>query len=201
MFAKLGRMGGENPLERCRAQQECPPAAQEFLRIIAEGCDRDGLARIGVINRAVNLAIMPIGDVKQLGVRDRWSYPLETLTTGRGDCEDYAIAKYVPLVDAGVPKEDVKLTFASCSASSGCNSRRETRLLDVALSSNGKKPPCARRRRSKFFHAKRLRGHNLGHLRPRPRPVGSEMATSSASATVAVRQLCSISSAARQCTE
>jgi predicted transglutaminase-like cysteine proteinase len=53
---------------------------------------------------------MPIGDMKQLGVRDRWSYPLETLTTGRGDCEDYAIAKYVPLVDAGVPKEDVKLS-------------------------------------------------------------------------------------------
>ena len=28
---------------------------------------------------------------------DRWSAPLATLTTGRGDCEDYAIAKYVAL--------------------------------------------------------------------------------------------------------
>lgn len=98
-------------LERCRARQECPPAAQEFLRIVGEGRDRDGLARIGVINRAVNLAIMPMSDMKQWGVPDRWSSPLETLTTGRGDCEDYAIAKYVALVDAGIPKQDVKLVI------------------------------------------------------------------------------------------
>ena len=98
-------------LEGCRAQQECPPAAQEFLRIVGEGRDRDGLARIGVINRAINLAIMPMSDMKQWGVPDRWSSPLETLTTGRGDCEDYAIAKYVALVDAGIPKEDVKLVI------------------------------------------------------------------------------------------
>jgi len=98
-------------LERCRARQECPPAAQEFLRIVGEGRDRDGLTRIGVINRAVNLAIMPMSDMKQWGVPDRWSSPLETLTTGRGDCEDYAIAKYVALVDAGIPKQDVKLVI------------------------------------------------------------------------------------------
>jgi predicted transglutaminase-like cysteine proteinase len=98
-------------LERCRAQQECPPAAQKFLRIVGEGRDRDGLARIGVINRAVNLAIVPMSDMKHWGVSDRWSSPLETLTSGRGDCEDYAIAKYVALVDAGIPKEDVKLVI------------------------------------------------------------------------------------------
>jgi predicted transglutaminase-like cysteine proteinase len=44
-----------------------------------------------------------------VGVPDRWSSPLETLTTGRGDCEDYAIVKYVALLDAGVRREDVKL--------------------------------------------------------------------------------------------
>jgi hypothetical protein len=31
------------------------------------------------------------------------------LTTGRGDCEDYAIVKYVALLDAGIRREDVKL--------------------------------------------------------------------------------------------
>ena len=43
------------------------------------------------------------------GVDDRWSPPLETFATGRGDREDYAIAKYVALTEAGVPPEDVKL--------------------------------------------------------------------------------------------
>ncbi len=98
-------------LDRCRAGQECTEAARMFLDIIAQGQNHDGLARIGVINRAINSAIVPTSDMKQWGVADHWSPPLETLTTRRGDCEDYAIAKYVALIDAGVAKEDVKLVI------------------------------------------------------------------------------------------
>ena len=97
-------------LARCREHMEsCPPAAQRFLEIIEEGRARDGRARIGVINRAVDVAIRATSDIAQWGVPDRWSSPLETFSTGRGDCEDYAIAKYVALVEAGVSEEDVKL--------------------------------------------------------------------------------------------
>jgi len=35
--------------------------------------------------------------------------PLATLAAGRGDCEDYAIAKYAILRAAGVPAEDLRL--------------------------------------------------------------------------------------------
>lgn len=98
-------------LDRCLAQQACPRAARELLDIIAQGREHDGLARIGVINRAVNLAIVQTTDMKQWGVADHWSPPLETLTTGHGDCEDYAIVKYVALINAGVPRPDVKLVI------------------------------------------------------------------------------------------
>jgi predicted transglutaminase-like cysteine proteinase len=67
------------------------------------------MARIGVINRAVNLAIEPVSDMAQWGVPDRWSAPLETFATRKGDCEDYAIAKYVALTEAGIAADDVKL--------------------------------------------------------------------------------------------
>jgi predicted transglutaminase-like cysteine proteinase len=96
-------------IDRCLAQQECPPAARKFLDIVAQGRERTGLAQVGVINRAVNLAIAPESDMEQWGVDDLWSPPLETLTTGHGDCEDYAIAKYAALLRAGMSKEDVKL--------------------------------------------------------------------------------------------
>ncbi len=97
-------------LAHCRDNMQiCPKAAQNFLSIIAQGQALIGRARIGVINRAVNMAIEPMSDMAQWGVPDRWSDPLETLTTGRGDCEDYAIAKYVALTAAGVPAQDVKL--------------------------------------------------------------------------------------------
>jgi len=99
-------------LARCRdGAQNCPKAAQDFLAIIAQGRKLDGRARVGVINRAVNLAIEPMSDMAQWGVPDRWSPPLETFTTGHGDCEDYAIAKYVALTAAGVDAADVKLAI------------------------------------------------------------------------------------------
>ncbi len=97
-------------LTRCRdTAQLCPAAAQKFLAVVAEGRAHEGRARIGVINRAINLAIRPTSDLAQWGVVDRWSAPLATLTTGRGDCEDYAIAKYVALTAAGVSEADVKV--------------------------------------------------------------------------------------------
>jgi predicted transglutaminase-like cysteine proteinase len=99
-------------LARCRDDmQSCPPAARKFLEVIAEGHAHEGRARIGVINRAINLAIQPMSDLAQWGVPDRWSAPLATLTTGRGDCEDYAIAKYVALGEAGVPADHLRLVI------------------------------------------------------------------------------------------
>jgi len=95
---------------RCRAKSgSCPTAAKKFLAIVDQGRALAGRARIGVINRAINLAIMPMSDMAQWGVPDRWSPPLETFTTGKGDCEDYAIAKYVALMETGMAPEDVKL--------------------------------------------------------------------------------------------
>jgi predicted transglutaminase-like cysteine proteinase len=97
-------------LARCRTDAaHCPPAAKKFLEIISDGRAHDGRARLGVINRAINLAIRPTSDLAQWGVADRWSAPLATLESGRGDCEDYAIAKYVALREAGVADSELRL--------------------------------------------------------------------------------------------
>jgi predicted transglutaminase-like cysteine proteinase len=93
-------------MARCSINtQDCPPAAMNFLAIIAEGRAHTGRARIGVINRAINLAIHPKSNP------DHWMSPLETLAVGSGDCKDYAIAKYVALVEAGVAEEDLRLVI------------------------------------------------------------------------------------------
>ena len=99
-------------LARCRVSAErCPSVAKTFLAIIAEGRARNGRTRIGVINRAINMAVRPMSDLEQWGVPDRWSAPLDTLTSGLGDCEDYAIAKYVALKEAGVADDDLRLVI------------------------------------------------------------------------------------------
>jgi predicted transglutaminase-like cysteine proteinase len=89
----------------------CPAAAQKFLDVVAQGRMQEGRARVGVVNRAINLAVRPTSDLAQWGVADRWSAPLATLTSGRGDCEDYAIAKYAALVAAGFAEDDLRLVI------------------------------------------------------------------------------------------
>lgn len=55
-------------LSRCGANVElCPPAARNFLAIIFQGRAQTGRARIGIINRAINLAIRPMSDLAQWG--------------------------------------------------------------------------------------------------------------------------------------
>jgi predicted transglutaminase-like cysteine proteinase len=95
----------------CRAQKACPVVAQSLLDIVAEGAGRTGRARVGLINRAVDLAIRPTSDEAQWGVADHWSPPFETLQTRRGDCEDYAIVKYVALLQAGLSPDDVRIVI------------------------------------------------------------------------------------------
>jgi predicted transglutaminase-like cysteine proteinase len=85
------------------------PAALRFLAIVDSARSREGRARLGEINRAINLAIKPMSDMAQHGQIDVWSSPLATFYRGAGDCEDYAIAKYVALRMAGIAPEDLRI--------------------------------------------------------------------------------------------
>jgi len=45
------------------------------------------------------------------GKQDYWATPLETLGRGDGDCEDFAIAKYVTLKLMGIPSEKLRMIY------------------------------------------------------------------------------------------
>ena len=94
---------------QCQAGKPCPAPAQRLISLSLEGYGRNGRARVGALNRAVDLAISPVSDETQWGVPDHWSDPLETLHSNSGDCEDYAIVKYAALLAAGVSKDAVKI--------------------------------------------------------------------------------------------
>lgn len=99
-------------LELCRSDRTlCPPPAARFLAIVESARSRSGRARIGEVNRAINLAIRPESDAARYQVADVWTTPLTTFATGTGDCEDYAIAKYVALREAGLAPEDLRIVI------------------------------------------------------------------------------------------
>jgi predicted transglutaminase-like cysteine proteinase len=100
----------EETLAPCRASSDaCSDAARRFLEIVELGRQHSGRAQLAEINRAANLAIKAISDRTQYGVDDFWSSPLSTLGKGAGDCEDYAILKYLALREAGISADDLRL--------------------------------------------------------------------------------------------
>jgi predicted transglutaminase-like cysteine proteinase len=99
-------------LDYCRREPEiCPVPASQFLQIVDAARLKAGRAALGEINRAINLALKPVKDVAQHGVLDVWTAPLAAFSAGQGDCEDYAIAKYVALQEAGVPAHDLRFVI------------------------------------------------------------------------------------------
>jgi predicted transglutaminase-like cysteine proteinase len=86
-------------------------AALKFLAVVDSGRAREGRARLGEINRAINLSIRPMSDLAQYGQIDFWASPLITFYRGAGDCEDYAIAKYMALREAGIAGQDLRIVI------------------------------------------------------------------------------------------
>lgn len=99
-------------LDQCRADSgNCPSYAAQFLRLINAVSSKSGRERLDEANRGVNAAIRYVSDYSQHGEPDRWSTPLATYATAKGDCEDYAIAKYVALTAAGFSRDDLQLVL------------------------------------------------------------------------------------------
>jgi predicted transglutaminase-like cysteine proteinase len=97
-------------VDECKSDdQQCASGARRFVAAARAASGGDVRTRVEVINRNVNQAIRYVSDYQQHGVADLWSSPLETLSVGMGDCEDYAIAKFALLLAAGVAESDIKI--------------------------------------------------------------------------------------------
>ena len=103
-------------LAKCQASlDECTSTNRKFAEIVKEAESQDGLAKIALINAVINALINYEPDRNQWGVADQWTAPFVNkkgaFETGHGDCEDYALAKYVALRQAGVRSEDVRMVL------------------------------------------------------------------------------------------
>jgi len=73
--------------------------------------NRPSLDRLEAVNRYVNSRVVFTDDSRQYRTADLWSAAGETLRRGRGDCEDYAIAKLQMLRQAGFADRDLYLVI------------------------------------------------------------------------------------------
>lgn len=87
------------------------PSTRRIAEAIAAARSEPPRKAIQRVNAAVNRALRFTDDIDQYGVRDYWAKPSESLRSGRGDCEDYAILKYWALKTLGVPEEAMRLVI------------------------------------------------------------------------------------------
>ncbi|WP_336368254.1 transglutaminase-like cysteine peptidase [Marinobacter sp. C2H3] len=52
-----------------------------------------------------------VSDMEHWGQEDYWATPVELLATNGGDCEDFAIAKYLTLKSMGVPDDQMRIVY------------------------------------------------------------------------------------------
>lgn len=98
-----------------QAAQRLGPGAVAALAplqaMMTESRQQDELSRLVLVNRFFNNTIQFRSDLEVWGQDDYWASPLQTLATGRGDCEDYVIAKYAVLLAIDVPMDRLRLVY------------------------------------------------------------------------------------------
>jgi predicted transglutaminase-like cysteine proteinase len=100
-----------------RAHSPGPPALRagalrEYAQLALSAGRLSLGERVEFVNTRINQRIGYAPDSLQCGVADCWQTPTETLSLERGDCEDFAIAKYFVLRDCGLPCGGVRLLYA-----------------------------------------------------------------------------------------
>lgn len=84
---------------------------ERWQRLINRNQNASDWNKLHLVNQFANREVTYASDLEHWGTLDYWATPLESLQTGKGDCEDYAILKYFTLRAMGVPEERLRLMY------------------------------------------------------------------------------------------
>ncbi|WP_438866090.1 cysteine protease LapG [Pseudomonas abieticivorans] len=83
----------------------------QWQRLLATDKQLSEPEKLKVVNLFFNHQIHYAEDIDVWHVEDYWATPVEALWKGQGDCEDYAIAKYMTLRHLGVDRDKLRITY------------------------------------------------------------------------------------------
>ncbi len=90
------------------------PAAESvaaWRRLIEEARPLPEAEKLTRVNTFFNRRILFKSDVEVWNQEDYWATPLEFMGIGAGDCEDFAIAKYITLQMLGIGNERLRMIY------------------------------------------------------------------------------------------
>lgn len=79
--------------------------------LIRQGKNNSDRGKLDKVNHFFNSKIIFSNDIEAWGMQDYWATPIEFLSKGIGDCEDFAIAKYFTLKFLGIPESKLRITY------------------------------------------------------------------------------------------
>lgn len=94
-----------------RYGQRSADTVAAWRRMLEEAKELDELGRLQAVNTFFNRAVRFQDDIEVWNEKDYWASPLEFMGRGAGDCEDFSIAKYISLLNLGVPNEKLRMIY------------------------------------------------------------------------------------------
>lgn len=84
---------------------------ENWQALMRESTDLPEKEKLAVVNDFFNSNVLFVDDIVLWGKEDYWATPIEMLSIGGGDCEDYSIAKYFTLKQLGVDEDKLRITY------------------------------------------------------------------------------------------
>lgn len=91
---------------------------REWQKVVGEGRQLSEIDKLKRVNDFFNRRIAFDDDMSIWGQSDYWATPIELIGQGRGDCEDFSIAKYYSLLELGIPINKLRLVYVKAAQSS-----------------------------------------------------------------------------------
>jgi predicted transglutaminase-like cysteine proteinase len=89
---------------------EARKRVEMWLKLLKTEANVPEADKLNYVNLFVN-QVQFVDDIIHWHKADYWATPVETLASNGGDCEDFAIAKYMSLKAMGVPEEKLRMTY------------------------------------------------------------------------------------------
>ena len=86
------------------------PKMVAWDKLIHKAKKANTLKKLKLVNDFFNYVTYAT-DIEHWKQQDYWATPIEFVGTAKGDCEDYAIAKYFTLLKVGIPENKLRIAY------------------------------------------------------------------------------------------
>lgn len=109
-----------------------PQLLPDWHKMLQSYSDAAVEVRLQKVNDFFNRHILYTEDPEAWGQADYWATPMESLAKGKGDCEDYVIAKYFSLRSMNIPDSQLRLIYVKARLSGPAGEAQQTAHMVLA---------------------------------------------------------------------